>query len=229
MTVAQHLIFGADDTLWENNVLFEQVTADFLDWLAHPNRDRDQIRHILDDVERANCAAHGYGAKVFTRSLEDTFRRVVSREPRPEDFAAIRRLVERLAWEELDIIPGVQETLAALGTRHDLVLLTKGEREEQALKIEVSGLAHLFRRSVIVPEKDAEVYRGLVADDGLDPARTWMIGNSPRSDIMPAVEAGLRAAYVPHPHTWRLEQSQLPDSHPAILRLPHFRALLEHL
>jgi putative hydrolase of the HAD superfamily len=224
----QHLIFDADDTLWESNVVFEQVISDFLDWVEHPELGRDEIRRILDDIEHANSAAHGYGAKVFARSLEETFREVTAHEPRAEDLDTIRGLVRRLAWEEIEIIPGVPETLAELATRHDLVMLTKGEREEQRLKIEVSGLAGLFRRAVIVPEKDVGTYRRLVEEDGLDPGLTWMIGNSPRSDILPAVEAGLRAAHVPNPHTWRLEQAQLPDAHPAILRLPDFKALLEY-
>jgi putative hydrolase of the HAD superfamily len=224
----QHLVFDADDTLWESNVIFEQVISDFLDWLEHPQLGRDEIRRILDDIEHANSAAHGYGTKVFTRSLEETFREVAAHEPRAEDLDTIRGLVRRLAWEEIEIIPGVPETLAELAARHDLVLLTKGEREEQQLKIDASGLAELFRRAVIVPEKDVETYRRLVTEERLDPALTWMIGNSPRSDILPAVEAGLRAAHVPHPHTWRLEHAQLPDEHPSVLRLPDFRGLLDY-
>jgi putative hydrolase of the HAD superfamily len=224
----QHLIFDADDTLWESNVIFEQVISDFLDWLDHPQLDRDEIRRILDDIEHANSAAHGYGTKVFTRSLEETFREVSAHEPRPEDLDTIRGLTRRLAWEEIEVIAGVPETLAELATRHDLVMLTKGAHDEQQLKVEVSGLAGLFRRAVIVPEKDVDTYRRLVAEDGLDPALTWMIGNSPRSDILPAIEAGLRAAHVPNPHTWRLEHAQLPDEHPAILRLPDFPALLDY-
>ena len=142
--------------------------------------------------------------------------------------SAISHRPARLAWERLDIIPGVPETLAELGRRHDLLMLTKGEHAEQAGKIERSGLAHLFRRTVITPEKTADTYRDLVAEESLDPARTWMIGNSPRSDILPAVAAGLRGVLVPNPHTLRLEHDDLPDHHDRILHVPDFRSLLEH-
>jgi putative hydrolase of the HAD superfamily len=81
---------------------------------------------------------------------------------------------------------------------------------------------------VITPEKTPATYRTLVAEESLDPARTWMIGNSPRSDILPAVEAGLRGVFIPHEHTWRLEHDELPEAHERILQVPDFRALLDH-
>ena len=91
-----------------------------------------------------------------------------------------------------------------------------------------SGLAHLFRRTRDHAREDRATYRDLVAEESLDPARTWMIGNSPRSDILPAVEAGLRGVFVPNAHTWRLEHDDLPEHHERILQVPDFRALLEH-
>ena len=226
--IRQHLIFDADDTLWESNIVFEQVIEEFIAWLDHPALSRDEVRAALDDIERAHSAEHGYGTKVFAISLEVTVQRLHEREPTVADRETIARLTARLAWERLDIIPGVPETLAELGRRHDLLMLTKGEHAEQAGKIERSGLAHLFRRTVITPEKTADTYRDLVAEESLDPARTWMIGNSPRSDILPAVAAGLRGVLVPNPHTWRLEHDDLPDHHDRILHVPDFRSLLEH-
>lgn len=223
-----HLIFDADDTLWECNIVFEQVIEEFIAWLDHPALASDEVRAALDEIERAHSVEHGYGAKVFAVSLEVTVQRLHEREPTAADREAIARLTARLEWESLDIIPGVPETLAELGRRHDLLMLTKGERVEQAGKIERSGLAHLFRRTIITPEKTAATYRSLVAEESLDPARTWMVGNSPRSDILPAVAAGLRGVFVPNPHTWRLEHDELPDRHDRILHLPDFRALLEH-
>ena len=224
----QHLIFDADDTLWESNIVFEEAIEEFIAWLDHPVLAPEEVRAALDEIERAHSAEHGYGAKVFAVSLEVTVQRLHEREITRADRDTIARLTARLRWEELDIIPGVPETLAELGRRHDLLMLTKGERAEQAGKIERSGLAHLFRRTVITPEKTADTYRDLVAEESLDPARTWMIGNSPRSDILPAVAAGLRGVFVPNPHTWRLEHDELPEQHDRILHLPDFRALLEH-
>jgi putative hydrolase of the HAD superfamily len=224
----QHLIFDADDTLWENNVVFEQVIAEFIDWLDHPRLEPGEVRGILDEVERLHAAEHGYGTKVFTLTLEVTVRRLRAGDLTASDSATIARLMTRLAWDQLDIIAGVPETLTDLRERHDLLLLTKGNHEEQSHKIKRSGLAHLFRRTIVTPEKTADTYRRLVAEESLDPARTWMIGNSPRSDILPAVAAGLRAVFVPHEHTWSLEHDELPEQHDRILHLPHFRALLEH-
>ena len=220
------LLVDADDTLWENIVVFERVADDFAAWARHPEGDAEVLR-ILADVQEAMLRTHGYGTKVFVLSLQETLRRVVAREPTAEDIARIERIVEPLAWERLDLIAGVPETLAELASRHDLTLVTKGADDEQRHKVAVSGLAGHFRRVEVVADKDADTYRRIVADHALDPSRTWMIGNSPRSDILPAVEAGLRAAYVPHPRTWSHELRDLPD-HPAILRVADFRSLLHH-
>jgi putative hydrolase of the HAD superfamily len=224
----QHLIFDADDTLWENNVLFEQVIDEFIAWLDHPELDPAGVRAALDEIERAHTVQHGYGTRVFTLTLEVAVSRLHQRELTAADREAIARLMTRLAWEQIDVIPGVPETLAELSARHDLLLLTKGDHVEQTRKIERSGLAHLFRRTLITPEKTAATYRDLVAAESLDPERTWMIGNSPRSDILPAVAAGLRAVFVPNAYTWRLELDELPDRHDRILQLPDFRALAGH-
>jgi len=136
--------------------------------------------------------------------------------------------VRRLAWEEVEIIEGVPTTLEALGRRHDLVMLTKGDREEQQLKIDVSSLAGHFREIVIVREKRAATYRDVIAGLDLDPARTWMIGNSPHSDVLPALEAGIRAVWVPNPNTWRLEDGEVPEDDERVLTVGRFADLLEH-
>ena len=224
----QHLIFDADDTLWENNVVFEGVIADFIAWIDHPSLDEAEVRAVLDEIEHLHAAEHGYGTKVFALTLEVTARRLREEELSAADRAEIARLLTRLAWDQLEIIDGVPETLAELRGRHDLFLLTKGDHDEQSHKIARSGLAHHFRRAVVTPEKTAAVYRRLVEDEALDPARTWMIGNSPRSDILPAVEAGLRGVFVPHEHTWHLEHVELPDGHERILLLGSFRDLTDH-
>ena len=112
----------------------------------------------------------------------------------------------------MELIEGVEETLAYLSERHDLTLFTKGHPEEQRLKVDRSGLARYFAHTAIVKEKDATAYRLLVAERNLDPATTWMIGNSPKSDINPALEAGINAVLVPHKHTWVLEHQDLRDN-----------------
>jgi putative hydrolase of the HAD superfamily len=206
-----NLIFDADDTLWENNVLFERAIEAFIDHLAHPTMTRRQVRAVLDEIERSNCRIYGYGVAVFHRSLGDCLRRLrdeVSRNG--EDDELLAQLCRPMREGAVELLPGVAETLTALRDRHRLALLTKGHPADQHRKLETSGLAGLFEEVTVVDEKEPEVYRSLVASRGLDPGRTWMIGNSPMSDIWPALEAGLGAVLVPHPHTWVLEERELP-------------------
>jgi putative hydrolase of the HAD superfamily len=118
-------------------------------------------------------------------------------------------LAERILDEPMELIEGVEETLAALADRYDLTLFTKGHPEEQRLKVDRSGLGRYFSHTAIVKEKDAAAYRTLIEERGFEATRTWMIGNSPKSDINPALDAGLNAILVPHPHTWVLERQDL--------------------
>ncbi|RAJ69689.1 putative hydrolase of the HAD superfamily [Streptomyces sp. Amel2xB2] len=224
----QVLVFDADDTLWENNVLFERVIEDFLDWLAHPTMDRLQLRAVLDDIERANTVTHGYGTQSLLRSLADCVARLRERPATAREHEEIGELAAALVDHRVELIPGVAETLAALGERHDLLLLTKGDPEEQQRKIEMSELAHHFREIGIVPEKDDATYRRFIGTHGLDPAVSWMIGNSPRSDILPARRAGMNAVFIPHQHTWSLEHGELDHADAQILHLAAFRELTSH-
>jgi putative hydrolase of the HAD superfamily len=211
--VVLNLIFDADDTLWENNVLFERAIEAFIDHLAHPTMTRRQVRAVLDDIERANCSVHGYGVRTFHRSLGDCLARLRDAAPPDgEDAALLDRLCRPMREGAVEVLPGVGETLATLRSRHRLALLTKGHPDDQHRKLAASGLAALFEEVTVVDEKDPEVYRSLVASSGLDPASTWMIGNSPMSDIWPALDAGLGAVLVPHPHTWVLEERELPNA-----------------
>ncbi len=224
----QALIFDADDTLWHNNVLFERVIEDYLDWLAHPTLDRSQIRAILADVELANARAGGYGARAFLRNLAETYRRLMTRPFTPAQERELEELAEALLRHDIELMPEVAAVLAELGGRHDLYLLTKGDLDEQQRKVDASGLAHHFRQVHIVPEKEPGVYRELVARHRLDPGSTWMIGNSPKSDILPARAAGLNAVYIPHPSSWWLEHAELDAADEFVLHLPHFAALRSH-
>ncbi|MFF5990743.1 HAD family hydrolase [Prauserella flavalba] len=224
----QVLIFDADDTLWENNVLFERVIDDFLDWLAHPTLDRAELREILDDIERANSAAHGYGSKVFLRSLGDCVARLRERPATREELRRIDELAVALVEGRIELIPGVAETLDALGERHDLLLLTKGDTEEQQRKLTVSGLERHFGGIHIVAEKHAGTYHDLAREYAFAPETTWMIGNSPKSDILPARQAGLGAVFIPNDNTWVLEHGELDPGDPGVLRLSAFPELLRH-
>ncbi|MET9296097.1 HAD-IA family hydrolase [Streptomyces sp. NPDC003077] len=224
----QTLIFDADDTLWENNVIFERVIDEFLDWMAHPEFGRANVRSILDEIEAANATVHGYGSKVFLRSLGECVERVRQRVATAEELARIAQWARAFDGHTVELIPGVAETLTELGNRHELMLLTKGDSEEQQRKVDASGLAEHFRSVHIVSEKDVRTYEGLVRDRALVPEATWMIGNSPKSDILPARAAGLNAVFVPNANTWVLEHGALDPADGRVLRLETFGELLRH-
>src|SRR5256714_2983405 len=228
MSTRTVLIIDGDDTLWENNVYFEQAIEDFIDFLAHSTLSREQVRATLDEIERLNSEVHGYGSAAFARNLRETYERLAERRVESEDLDHVMSLARRITSEELQLLPGVQSTLEYLRARHRLVLFTKGEAEEQRLKVQRSGLAPHFNEVVVTREKDRAAYIELVRNQQIDPPRAWMIGNSPRSDINPALEAGLGAVYIPHPHTWRLEHAELAAGDGRLLVLKSFAELTNH-
>jgi len=224
----QALLVDADDTLWANNIHFERAIAEFIAFLAHSTLAAAEVRAALDEIERVNIAVHGYGAAGFARNLCACYERLAEREIADDDLARVRALGEQILELPIALFAGVAETLRELAGRHDLVLVTKGHHEEQRRKIERSGIAAYFARTVIVPEKDVSVYERLVAELGSEPARTWMIGNSPKSDINPALAAGLNAVYVPCAETWRLEHEELHAAPGRLLVLDRFADLRLH-
>ncbi len=203
-----HLLIDADDTLWENNIYFEQSIHEFITFLNHSTLTPEEVRAVIDEIERLM----GYGSANFTRSLVETYHRLTEKDLQDEDIQRIRQFGEQIRSHPLQLLDGVQETLNYLSPRHDLILLTKGDLEEQQLKVERSGIEHSFRRVVIVQEKDVATYSRVTGELDVDPKQTWMVGNSPRSDINPALAAGLSAVYIPHPHTWRLEHEEVQNS-----------------
>ena len=202
-----HLIMDADDTLWENNIYFEQAIHAFVTFLDHSRLSREEVRAVLDEVERLM----GYGSVNFTKSLVETYHRLAEKDLQEEDIEQVRRFGEQIGTQPLQLLEGVRETLDYLSPRHDLFLLTKGDSEEQKLKVERSGIEEYFKQVLIVPEKDVTTYHRVVNELQIDPQRAWMVGNSPRSDINPALAAGLNAVYIPHPHTWHLEHEEVQN------------------
>ena len=220
-----HLLVDADDTLWENNIYFEQAIHAFISFLDHSSLTHEEVRAVLDEVERLM----GYGSANFTKSLIETYHRLTERDVQDEDIQQIRQFGEQIRSHPLELMDGVQETLTYLSPRHDLILLTKGDVEEQRLKVEQSEIEQYFQHVVIVPEKDVATYRRITGEMQLDATQTWMIGNSPRSDINPALAAGLNAVYIPHPHTWRLEHEDVENTGDGqLLQLSNFAELRTH-
>ncbi len=206
---AQNLLVDADDTLWENNIYFERAIANFISFLNHQEYTPAEVREVLNEVERECILRHGYGLHSFAHALVDTFERLAVETLTPALREAIHGIAHTIAAQPVEVRPGVPETLDYLAGRHHLILMTKGDITEQSGKIERSGLKEFFAAVEIVSEKDAATYRSVVGKYGLADAYTWMVGNSPKSDINPALAAGLNAVFVPHDMTWVLEHEEI--------------------
>ncbi len=220
-----HLFIDADDTLWENNIYFERAFAGFAGFLRHSTLSAEQVRAVLDRIEGVNNRIHGYGARNFARNLRECFEQLAERPVGPEDIEYIDAIGRSLADHAIELIDGVEKTLIDLGARHELTLFTKGDPAEQRAKIGRSGIGGHFHHREIVREKNRAAYQAMIAARRLEPARCWMIGNSPKSDINPALEAGMSAVFIPHPNTWRLEKEEIRDGGGRLLVLERFSDL----
>jgi putative hydrolase of the HAD superfamily len=221
----QHLVFDADDTLWENNIYFEEAFDRFCEYLNHSSLSSAQIRVVLDEIEIVNAKLYGYGSRNFARNLAQCYRHLAERHVSDADLRAVQTFAHSILEKPIELLDGVKETVWALSERHELTMFTKGDPEEQRMKIDRSGLGKYFQHAAIVKEKNALAYRQLAEERAFDPDRTWMIGNSPKSDINPALAAGLSAVYVPHPRTWSLEREDVPNEHPRLRRVVSIREL----
>jgi putative hydrolase of the HAD superfamily len=226
----QTLLVDADDTLWENNIYFERAIANFISFLNHHEYTPDQVREVLNQVERESIVTHGYGLHSFAHSLVQTFERLAVDPLTPALHETINGFAHTIAGHPVEILAGVPETLQYLRERHHLILVTKGAIAEQTGKVERSGLKEYFAAVEIVSEKDISTYHTVVSKYGLLSEATWMIGNSPKSDINPALAAGLNAVFVPHGSTWVLEHEEVESAEPPrqLLVVEKFSELQTH-
>jgi putative hydrolase of the HAD superfamily len=207
------LFVDADDTLWENNVYFERVIQEYCRLAAARGIDEVRAREALLTIERVRTKIDGYGVTNFARSLAEACHQLLG-DHRENEVRAIHSLCQRIREEEVLLLPGVSETLADLSARHRVILLTKGDPADQRDKIARSGLRPFMHDIEIVREKDTATYLQTMVRHEVDPDLGWMIGNSPRSDVLPALAAGLGVVYIPHPMTWVLEFELLPAPPP---------------
>jgi putative hydrolase of the HAD superfamily len=226
----QTLLIDADDTLWENNVYFERAIAKFISFLNHREFSPEQVRGVLNHVERECIVKHGYGLHSFAHALVDTFERLSVEPVTPELHAQVNSFAHSVADHPVELLPEVPETLQYLSARHHLILMTKGAIVEQTGKIERSGLKEYFAATEIVAEKDSAAYEAIVEKYELAHDSTWMIGNSPKSDINPALATGLNAVFIPHGDTWVLEHAEVDTAPPPqrLLTVQRFADLRQH-
>lgn len=202
----------ADDTLWHNETLF-RLTHDRFSALLADVADPQVVEARLSEVERRNLRLYGYGVKGFTLSMIETAMELTGGEAPPSVVREILAAGREMLSEPVEPLPGVDLALAKLSERYRLVLITKGDLLHQEQKLAASGLGDLFAAVEIVSEKDRTTYERVFARHGTGAEAAVMCGNSMRSDILPALEAGAWAAHVPYPLTWAHEMADAPVGH----------------
>jgi putative hydrolase of the HAD superfamily len=208
----------ADDTLWHNESIF-RMTYDRFNELLQPFADAETLEARLAETERRNLGVFGYGAKGFTLSMLETALEVSERRVSAEVLAEILAAGREILTHPVEPLPGVREALETLAADHHVVLITKGDLFHQETKLAASGLGEFFSGVEIVSEKNAETYRSVFARHGVGPEHAVMAGNSVRSDVLPALEAGTYAALIPYPFVWVHEAADAPVEHPRFKEL----------
>lgn len=209
----------ADDTLWHNETLFRLTQERFCALLTGV-ADRTILEARLAEVEKRNLRLYGYGVKGFTLSMIETAMELTGGEAPSSVIREILAAGREMLTKPAEPLPGVEAALASLTEAgHRLILVTKGDLLHQEQKLAASGLGDLFAAVEIVSEKDASTYSRVFARHGTGAAEAVMCGNSMRSDILPALEAGAWAAHVPYPLTWAHELADAPKGHPRFAEL----------
>ena len=223
------LILDADDTLWATNIFYERATDAFVERMAREGFDPTEARSVFEEVERERVPQAGYSPIEFARSKVIAYRHLCQlhgRQPDPRVEQEVEAIGRQVLEFPIILLDGVAEALPCLSQRCRLILLTKGDPQVQHDKLARSGLAPYFEAIHVVPEKGPEVLRGLLERHGLDPQQTWVVGDSPRSDINPALEVGIGAIHVPHAVPWSFEEVPLSDPD-RVVTLRRFSDLLD--
>ena len=223
--------FDADDTLWENEHFFRLTERHFTELLAD-YAEPEQLASRLLAAEKRNLAHYGFGIKGFTLSMIETALEITDGKVPGELIGRIVAAGREMLSHPIETLPHVHDTLEALNATHRLVLITKGDLFDQERKLAQSGLGEFFDAVEIVSDKSAATYSRAFSRHGDGPARAMMVGNSLRSDVLPAIEAGGWGTYVPHELTWDYERADEPANAPRfakIASLAELRALIENL
>ena len=226
------IILDADDTLWENNIFYVEAERNIVNLIEEAGFSRKEISRRFDEAERHVVEKYGYGSKNFILILEELYRyylRDKYSKEREERFQEIVKRFQEHPNRTPLLFPEVKETLKELGKRYHLYILTKGNYEEQLNKITLSGLLDLVDDYFIAEEKNDAYYRKILEQREWKAKRCCMVGNSPKSDINPALRLGMYAVYIPYEHTWKMDNETLqnPDDH--LITLQKFNELIDIL
>ena len=202
----------ADDPLWHNETIFRLTHDRFVALLAD-HADRATLEAGLAETEKRNLRLYGYGVKGFTLSMIETAMELTGGEAPASVVREILAAGREMLAHPVETLPGVDEALAALSERYRLVLITKGDLLDQERKLAASGLGDLFAAIEIVSEKDRGTYERIFARHGTGADEAVMAGNSMKSDVLPALEAGAFAVHIPYAITWAHELADAPEDH----------------
>lgn len=220
------IAFDADDTLWHNETIF-RLTEERFAALLSQEMESELLMEKLLEIERKNLKFYGYGIKGFTLSMIETALQITGERLSPKVVSEILAAGREMMTHPVEILPGVRGTLEALSERFRLVLITKGDLFDQERKVAESGLGELFNAVEIVSEKTSQTYLDLLDRHGTGPREAVMVGNSLKSDVRPALEAGAWGVYVPYHITWGMEVAEEPVEHERYRRLGRIDQLPE--
>jgi putative hydrolase of the HAD superfamily len=198
------IAFDADDTLWQNETLYLAAQSQFKQLLARYH-DPEWIAQRLDQTEARNLEHFGYGIKSFILSMIETAVELTEGRIQGEEVQQIVNFGKDMLHTPIQPLDHVEETVARLAESHDLMIITKGDLLDQETKVARSGLARYFKYVEITSGKSRDTYRAILTRHQVEPSRFMMVGNSLKSDILPVVELGGIAVYIPHPLTWAHE------------------------
>lgn len=216
--------FDADDTLWQNEQFFRSTESHF-SGLLKEFAEHDIVSEKLLDAEKRNLDFYGYGIKGFMLSMIETAIEVTDGKVEARTIGDILDVGREMLRHPVETLPHVRETLEALSGHYMLVLITKGDLFDQERKLAQSGLGDFFDAVEIVSEKSATTYRRVFSRVADGPERAMMIGNSLKSDIVPAIAAGAYGVFVPHELTWVLEHVEPPTDAPRFRQIGHLGEL----
>lgn len=217
--------FDADDTLWQNETFFRLTEGKFAAMLLD-YAEKDHISERLLEAEKKNLKFYGYGIKGFTLSMIDTAIEITEGRVPASVIANILDISREMTQHPVETLPHVHETLEALAGTFKLILITKGDLFEQERKVALSGLGDIFEAVEIVSEKRAATYERIFSQYGDGPAHSMMVGNSLKSDVVPAIEAGGWGVHVPHQLTWALELCDPPTASSRFHKIAHLGELI---
>ncbi|MGX5732679.1 HAD family hydrolase [Bosea thiooxidans] len=218
--------FDADDTLWQNEQFF-RMTEDRFVALLGEHGEAAEISGRLLEAEKRNLGFYGFGIKGFVLSMIETAIEVTRGQVSAAVIGEILAAGREMAAHPVETLPHARETLEALSGDYRLVLITKGDLFDQERKLAQSGLGDFFHAVEIVSDKKAATYDRIFARHGDGAGRAMMVGNSLKSDILPALEAGAWAVHVPHALTWVLEHAEEPAGHGRFIKLTDLGGLAE--